>query len=184
MEVLTLHAQQVAEYARRLKEIALAGAPAGFDVIVGIRRGGAFVAREMIDTERYVEVGLSRPGTGRKKGLVGRILPYLPTCVLDLLRKIESRVLAKTGGEVPPFKLEKGLLDGAERVLVVDDAVDSGRTMAAVLRAIRRDYPRASVSTAALTITTPRPLLLPDFYLFNNQTLLRFPWSSDYKPKK
>ncbi|MBC7799187.1 MAG: hypothetical protein H7Z10_01075, partial [Gemmatimonadaceae bacterium] len=67
----------------------------------------------------------------------------------------------------------------APAVLIVDDAVDSGATLAAVLAEVRRlAPPGARIETAAITVTTAAPIATPDHALFNRQ-LCRFPWSMD-----
>jgi hypoxanthine phosphoribosyltransferase len=73
---------------------------------------------------------------------------------------------------------------GVCRILVVDDAVDSGRTLEVVLRWLRGRCPDAEVRSAVLTVTTPRPLLIPDFYLYYPDVLIRFPWSLDNKTQR
>lgn len=64
-------------------------------------------------------------------------------------------------------------------VMVVDDAVDSGITLAAVLRTLRACCPPATeLRTAAITVTRPDPVVKPDYALYRG-VLCRFPWSFD-----
>lgn len=154
-------------------------------LIVGIRTGGEYVAREMLSYfpgSRLAVVELQRPSTQRKS-LVAGLLPLLPLGVLDFLRMAESRLLAlrprRRVGRVDIPAEVTGL--GAEKILVVDDAVDSGVTMEAIVGALRRSCPGADVRSAAITVTTSRPLIAPDYALYRNKTLIRFPWSMDMK---
>jgi hypoxanthine phosphoribosyltransferase len=65
------------------------------------------------------------------------------------------------------------------RVMVVDDAVDSGVTLAAVLRTLRESCPPGTeLRTAAITVTRPSPAVEPDYALWRG-VLCRFPWSFD-----
>ena len=32
---------------------------------------------------------------------------------------------------------------------------------------------------AVVTVTSVKPLIMPDYFLYNNRTLVRFPWSID-----
>jgi hypoxanthine phosphoribosyltransferase len=61
----------------------------------------------------------------------------------------------------------------------VDDAVDTGTTLSVVMDAVRRHAPQAAkIRSAAITVTTERPLISPDYALYYRQ-LCRFPWSLD-----
>ena len=63
---------------------------------------------------------------------------------------------------------------------MVDDAVDSGYTLSHVLEAFKAVLPAgAEVRSAVITVTTDDPLVMPDFYLYNDKTLVRFPWAMD-----
>jgi hypoxanthine phosphoribosyltransferase len=64
-------------------------------------------------------------------------------------------------------------------VLVVDDAVDSGATLIAVLDAVYKAAGSSKVRSAAITVTTENPMVMPDYYLYHDETLIRFPWSID-----
>lgn len=70
-------------------------------------------------------------------------------------------------------------MQDAQNILIVDDAVDSGATLLAVVEAVRIDMPGAEVRSAVITQTTPSPVITPDYTLYNNRTLIRFPWSMD-----
>lgn len=63
-------------------------------------------------------------------------------------------------------------------VLLVDDAVDSGETMAAVIDFLKRAKPELRIHTAVITTTMSDPLTPPEFTLYH-ETLVRFPWSMD-----
>jgi hypoxanthine phosphoribosyltransferase len=65
------------------------------------------------------------------------------------------------------------------RVLIVDDSVDTGATMLHVMDTLRRQAGvPVTLATAAITVTTERPLVAPDYVLLRQQ-LCRFPWSLD-----
>ena len=64
----------------------------------------------------------------------------------------------------------------------VDDAIDSGVTIRVVCDALQERYGMdAVIKTAVVTVTTDAPLLDADFYCYHDHTLVRFPWSMDYK---
>lgn len=184
MKVITLDQTKFTAECRRLADEVISS---GFkpDLIVGIRTGGEYVAREVMQAfpdARLAIVELQRPST-RSKSLFRSLLRRLPRRVLDIMRMAEAQLLAlKPKGCVPDIALPQGLVgDGVRKILVVDDAVDSGVTLSVIVKAIRREHPAATVRTSVITVTTLRPLIRPDHSLYNNRTLIRFPWSMDMK---
>ena len=71
-------------------------------------------------------------------------------------------------------------------LLVIDDAVDSGLTLKYVVGVLRAscNFP-VEIFTAAITATrvSAERAVDPDFVLFDG-TLIRFPWSTDYRPDR
>lgn len=183
MKVVTLDTKALSAACLRLEEAARGFAP---DLIVGIATGGDEVARRMFGDLPHTSVRCRRPGSETKDGnprLFG-FIRRLPRPVRDLMRIAEAHWLAARGTRAEERAVEvspeaAGAIARASRILVVDDAADSGATLAAVLRAIG---PKA-VAVAVLTVTTPDPAVRPDYTLYDNRTLLRFPWSKDFNPE-
>ncbi|MBD5313484.1 MAG: hypothetical protein HDS06_04580 [Bacteroides sp.] len=184
MRVITLDSHNFTAACRDLaREVAASGFTPS--LIIGIRTGGEFVAREFVPffpASRLAIVSLHRPSTASKSPF-RRVLASLPRPVLDLMRVAESRLLSLLPKRRVPRVELPGELTGAlsRRVLVVDDAADSGVTLLAIAEAVRRVRPDADIRTAVLTVTTASPAVVPDFALYRNRTLLRFPWSMDMK---
>ena len=133
------------------------------DVVLGIETGGRYVAESMHAAVPHCYVRLQRGSTPRKSRLRG-LLARLPRPVADALRLAEAWL---RGLRRPEPVGSRG-----------DDAVDSGATMHAVREAVCRACPEAQVECAAIAVTTRRPLVVPDKYLYSN-VLIRFPWSMD-----
>jgi hypoxanthine phosphoribosyltransferase len=166
------------------------------DLMVGIQTGGMVVARSMADATvarlPVFPVTSRRAGTGAKARLplLREVLTVLPRWVVDRLRRAEYRLLiASRGRRRPDQWVDRSEAEavaahcnrgsGRPRILIVDDAVDSGATLAAVLRTLREMCPEDTViRSAAITQTMPNPLVRPDYVLFH-RTLCRFPWSFD-----
>lgn len=162
--------------------------------VLGIATGGVFVARAMQPhwpepTPNLVEVSIRRPSTAVKERLsIGRLLARLPLRVANVLRWLEvearERALGRkalTDGEAGVIEMQAGtaeLLAAGGRVLVVDDTVDSGRTLHRAVELVAGQAPDAHVRTAVLTSTFRSPPVKPDYLLYE-RTLLRFPWSLD-----
>lgn len=199
MKVVTLDEHRFEEACAALwREAASVATP---DIVVGIRTGGYVVAETMI---RVAPAGtLVLPITRRRASTavkndnpwVGRILRALPYAVTDRIRLLEHALIA--GGKArekaaaaernhfEPDPDEAARLRSAlagkpgARVLVVDDAVDTGATLRAVVALVGSIDPNATVRSAVLVTTTKDPVVKPDVSLFTN-ALCRFPWSHDF----
>lgn len=180
LKILTLDDEAFAARCRELEALCTKFNP---DLVIGIACGGPFVANCMFSDVRHAVVKCQRAGTATKrKGVFKRLLRSLPRPVADLARKAEARMLAKRRVQIPQIELEVDVIAAianARRVLVVDDAVDSGATLAGTLRAIRSVRGERQVASAVITVTTQNPVVRPDYAVFDNRTLIRFPWSLD-----
>lgn len=196
MQVITLDHSGLESHAARLAAFIRRGHPAPFDATVAIRNGGTHVCDSLC---RYMpkesiglrsDVKLQRASTARKSGKAARLLRRLPRPLLDLMRMGESIVLQtlhklsnkNDTSQVTPGKELSALLDSADapEILIVDDAVDSGMTLEAVRETLLRLNSRAHITTAVITVTTSNPDIRPDFSLYSDHTLIRFPWSKDF----
>src|SRR5437868_3862861 len=102
-----------------------------------------------------------------------------PGGVVSLDRKRFDDVCAELMRHVSDDRRPDALIGIRTGGLVVAEAVDSGTTLSLVLDAVRRRAPHAAtIRSAAITVTTERPLTLPDYALYHRQ-LCRFPWSLD-----
>lgn len=200
MQVITLDPGAFVKHAERLAlMIAKCSGVSRFDAVVGVRRGGAVVCDALcryLPENYYVvrsDVSLQRPSTKRKGGKVNKVLKMLPLPILDFLRMAESMLLSlhkklsssrsKTASQVLLSDELKDVINGKKcpTILIIDDAIDSGDTLQAIMRAVKIENPNAEIVTAVITTTTSNPVVRPDFSLYRNHTLIRFPWSNDYR---
>lgn len=70
-------------------------------------------------------------------------------------------------------------LEDCKRVLVVDDIVDSGQTLAALIPYLHSEYLNCEFKIATL-FTKPTALLQPDFYLHEAHEWIEFFWERDF----
>ncbi len=198
MQVITLNQEALEVVAARLAEKVEAGCSGlSYDIIIGIRRGGSYVCDafchsfpEVLCGKRY-DVALQRPSTRRKGGIVRSVLKQLPVKVLDLMRMAESRLLSfrnrhKKEGVTPQVAIDKELAKIVTdtknpRILLIDDAIDSGHTLSVVITTLKNMNPSATIETAVITETTDSPIVRADYSIYCNRTLIRFPWSNDFK---
>lgn len=172
----------------------LAAAVVSFDpdLLVGIATGGVHVARaaatHLAGSPPVVVVAFQRPSTKVKHRLgARRVLPRLPEVAKQWLRRWEvsarEALLGRRRPGPPPDAAElpapdEALLRSARRVVIVDDTIDSGRTLRAAVDAVRKLNPEAAVRTAVLASTFKRPPVVADHCLYD-RTLFTFPWSMD-----
>ena len=157
------------------------------DLILGILHGGGKVAENLFCELPHTFVSLRRPSTEKKEksGLIMRFVNSLPVIIKDGLRICEARLLSlKQKKTIRQIHIDGAMFENRTHVLVVDDAVDSGVTMKSVLDAISKSSRDLIIRSAVITVTTKNPILLPDYFLYHNQTLIRFPWSKDNQAGK
>ena len=117
------------------------------------------------------------------------MLATLPEPLLNALRRAEHRLISGHRQAAQPTQINLAeaiaignwlrVLSRVARVLVIDDAVDSGLTLATVLQTFRNVCPpEVEVRTAVITVTTEHPVVAPDYALYRG-VLCRFPWSFD-----
>jgi xanthine phosphoribosyltransferase len=70
-------------------------------------------------------------------------------------------------------------LTGSRQVLIVDDIVDSGRTLVALLPMLRLQNPSCEFKVATL-FTKPTALIQPDFFLHEATDWIDFFWERDF----
>jgi hypoxanthine phosphoribosyltransferase len=166
------------------------------DLLVGIRTGGLVVAQAMARAApaqlAVMPLTCRRASTGVKSRFkaLPTILAALPQPAVDILRWLEHRLLTsrrRSNTKVQHIDHAEAAEIGhhlaqhpaAQRVLVVDDAVDSGVTLATVLRILRETCPEnTQLRSAVVTVTLAQPLAEPDYLLYRG-VLCRFPWSFD-----
>lgn len=170
------------------------------DLVIGILSGGGYVGREVFKTlsqnsnRKYTEIKIQRTGTKKKKsGLLKIALKYSPTFLLNWMRMLESFVLEKKAKRHNPKREGKIIFsaevlkflesDDRKRVLLVDDAIDTGATLNLIKEHLESHFKNIEIKIAVITVTMPHPIVDADFYLFHNRTLIRFPWSNDLKNK-
>jgi hypoxanthine phosphoribosyltransferase len=176
--VRDVHLDEFESLARQLAQQVSAS---GFepDCVVYLETGGRLLAAELCG---QLGVGAVALQTSRRGGSVKRRLrplaTRLPGELTDLMRRAESRWLS---GWLRPSAVELAewsvRLDGA-RVLIVDDAVDTGASVGiARTWALSRGAIESAIRVAVITVTSERVRSVVDYHI--HQGLCRFPWSSD-----
>ena len=71
-------------------------------------------------------------------------------------------------------------LEHADNVLIVDDIVDSGDTLVAVVEILKKMYPKVTFFTASL-FYKPTAIIKPTWWVKEPQGWIEFFWSEDLK---
>jgi hypoxanthine phosphoribosyltransferase len=192
--VQTLNRRQLNDASAQLANTSVTFSP---EVIIGIRSGGYVVAQAMADYFPYsklLPITRRRASTEKKQksSLVKNLLRTLPEAINSRLRIMEHIVLTQLfkpkqnvfipdKEELKAIRSHLGQLEQSPSILIVDDSVDSGATLAAVVNLIRTIAGAgAIIKTAVITVTTTHPFIEPDYLLYR-YVLCRFPWSLDFK---
>lgn len=166
------------------------------ELIVGILDGGGYVSSEFKNSNHFQNVQFNSVKRNRNNSLKNRaivrfILRLLPYSITNKLRLRES---LKAKNSISALDLNslsnceinfKFIIECEEKIksiLIVDDAIDTGKTIFTVQNNLRKLLPNAKIKTAVISWTIERSIIKPDYFIFKN-TLVRYPWSLDYKGK-
>lgn len=156
------------------------------DIVVCVPRAGYYLVEKGWADCDSMPIKIIKPSAdsfvpyGFLKRIFGRLVRFLPLYVRDRLRIWDAKRRIKQGRRITDIKVELPVIpESVERVLIVDDAVDSGITLAAVIAAFKRMKSHIIIRSAVITVTGNKPLCMPDYFLYNNSILVRMPWSID-----
>ena len=166
------------------------------DLVIEILDAGGYIGKVMRKDLRYENsdfagVKIQRANKRLKQNIfIKFLLKLMPYVVLDKLRNYESQKARKSISEMElnrlceeKVKISLGNISNnktIDNILIVDDAVDTGKTALIVKRNLKRLFPQAQIKVAVISWTLENSLIQPDFYIFKDH-LVRFPWSEDYK---
>lgn len=155
---------------------------AGFspEVVLYIERGARLIAHAVCAELGCGAVAVSAQRRGHTlKQVLAPVVALLPRSWRDRLRGLDQRWMWSKAGKVP--RLIESEFCGSlarRRVLIVDDATDSGRTIRGCFNWLaERGVAEGDVRVAVLAATTEAGRAAAHFWLFDRNT--RFPWSSD-----
>lgn len=148
--------------------------------ILYIERAGLFIG---YDISQYFHCPISGISSSRRgasfKSALKVILRLLPRKLNYFLRNLERR--SNVHGLMSDRKV---ICEGIspprdKRILLVDDAIDTGFTIRAVIDYLNNNGWRMhSIKVAVITTTEENPVIQPDMSLFT-QRFFAFPWSYD-----
>ena len=190
MEVITLNKRT---FSKKCSEL-ISKLDFEADMVIGILNGGGYVIEKFKNNKKYNStyfktVDIQRNENLKHNFVVKLLLKILPYQILNRLRIYESLKAKKSIDSLSVDNLKDIKLDinlnstpneSIKNIVIVDDAIDTGRTMFIVKNNLSMHFPKINIITAVISWTIETSLVKPDYYLYKN-TLIRFPWSKDYK---
>ncbi len=189
MKILTFSQNDLFQASIRLSKLILESEYKP-EIVIGIKNGGYIVSTNIqkngLLEAKYISVSCSRPNT-RNKNKIKKLINAIPTWFNNYIRIIEHHFLIFNhkfySGDTRLVKISKSdkkLMMKYRKFLIIDDAIDTGKTMQAVIDNISLINKFSEIRIAVITQTAKNPIVKPSYRLYY-QTLVRFPWSCDAK---
>ncbi|WP_100612055.1 phosphoribosyltransferase [Confluentibacter lentus] len=162
------------------------------DIIIGVQNGGAFVLNEFKDVKKFdcahfEMVKIQRKDNFKNNFFAKILLKYMPLKIADYLRVYEHNQIKDSLKNLTKEQLLNREISCSisvskppKKILLVDDAIDTGTTMFIVKNNMVRIFDDCEIKTAVISWTIEESIIKPDFYIFKD-VLVRFPWSKDFK---
>lgn len=157
------------------------------ELIIYIARAGYILAQPMADTCGIPLLGIGAVRSGNNiKEFIGPLFAHIPSFVRKVLAVIElkSGLHKKNTERNVCFhqKIESLDCQSFYKILIVDDAVDTGYTMKKVFDMTREAFPNAQVRTACMNISCEEAekVFQVDYVLLRGMSV-KTPFSKDSK---
>ena len=148
--------------------------------ILYVERAGLLIGYEVARFFNCSISGIHSKRSGETlKSKVKVILRYLPGFVTHMLRRLELKSNIHEIKKNRNVYCEKNLPPTDKRILIIDDAIDTGYSLVAILEFLEKHgCKKEMVKTGVLTTTGTKQVIRADFSLFD-QIICAFPWSYD-----
>lgn len=148
--------------------------------VLYVERAGLLVGFEMALFLNCTISGIHSKRTGGSaKSSIKHILRWLPRFVTHFLRKLELSSNIHHLKNKRQIFCEQEMPPSEKRLLLVDDAIDTGHSIVAILDFLTgRGYKRENIRIAVLTTTGENPVIRADYSLLHH-VVCAFPWSYD-----
>lgn len=175
--------KECAEWAKEIKKIFCP------DLIVYVAKAGYLIARPMKDVFAAPLVGISATREGNKlKEVVGPVVSLLPNFVRNFLISIELKSDTHSKNTERRISFHKGFEKVKKRhpqkILVIDDSVDTGHSMKQVVDAIKDVFNDAEIRVAGLNVWDKSRTVIDTNYALYKNTVIKAPMSKDSKEYK
>lgn len=159
------------------------------DLIVYVAKAGYLIARPMKNVFDVPLVGISATREGNSlKEIVGPLVSLLPNFVRNFLISMELKSNTHDRNTERKIRFHQSLenihQDSIQKIIVVDDSVDTGHSMKQVVDAISNKMNHVQIKVAGLNVwDKSEDVIKTDFALYRN-TVIKTPMSKDSKEYK
>ena len=156
-----------------------------YDLVIFIAKGSYTIGKKLADLNNcdLLEVKATRTGNKLKK-MLSPFLKVIPKNVKMFLRKKEFNSNIHENNTERNIIYNKDIWDAhknCERILLVDDSVDTGYSIKSCKEEIQKFFPSADVKVAAFNYFEKSTKVVNTDYSIYIDTMLNGPWSSDSK---
>lgn len=118
-------------------------------------------------------IGLSRGGLVPLGYLSGETMFDMRNVITIGLKSYEK---SKQSDISIIFPLQQEVIKSAKSILVVDDLVDTGKTILFITKLLKEHNPHANIKVATLLYKPTSALCSPDYYVQETDQWIVFPW--------
>ena len=159
------------------------------DLIVYIAKGGFLIGQAFHKVFGCPLIGVDATRKGNKiKELLTPILSHLPKRLLNWARRTEMKSGVHSQHPERSVVFHKPIEDGdkksADKILIVDDSIDTGYSVKAVKEKVREQFPESEIKLASLNVWRQSETVIRCDYFKYQDTILRTPMSKDSKEYK
>lgn len=155
-----------------------------FDTVIYISKSGYLIGDAIgsISNKNTLEIKSKRPGADKKHKYLPEVVSKLPKDLIYYLKVYERKLsYYDVASERTLYYDEEKVKDiKPKKILIFDDAIDTGYTLQAVIDKIKELYEKAEIRVAVLNYFTDRQTLIPDYYLYTD-SVISAPWTIDSK---
>ncbi|QOW29940.1 phosphoribosyltransferase [Bacillus cereus] len=157
------------------------------DVVIFIAKGSFLIGQTISEYLRVplLEIRAVRKGN-KLKEFIKPAIKIIPKSLKEYLRRkeIQSGVHNKNVDREIYFDMNKHEMKNINKILVVDDSVDTGHTASQVVKYLGNTYTETEIKFASLNyFTDSANIFQVDYSLYENHILMG-PWSNDSKYNK
>lgn len=154
------------------------------DLLIYVAKAGYLVGKPMkkICNVPLVGISASRGGNSLKE-FVGPLVSHLPNLIRNFLIFVELKSGTHQKNTERKIKYHEGLKAAKtrqiEKILVIDDSVDTGHSMKQVVNNIKELFPNADIKIAALNVWDKSEAIIHTDYALYRNTVIKAPMSKD-----
>ncbi len=156
-----------------------------YDLVIFVAKGAYLIGKELskLNNVPLLEIQASRKGNKLKK-ILKPLLKLIPKKLNVYLRKKEMNSSFHENNPERMILIDEkkyGKHKRAKKILLVDDSVDSGNTIAQAKEKIKTFFPKSRLKIAVFNyFEKSEGIIKVDYSLYTN-TMINGPWSNDSK---